>query len=58
MDFKYSLHIEHFIDIEIFFAIRHEVTFLREENVPTCKIGKLGDPTGGGTGDGGGGEGS
>ena len=48
MNFICSLHIEHFIDMEIFLAIRHEVMFMREEDFPTCKLGKLGDPTGGG----------
>ena len=48
MNFTYSLHIEHFIDMEIFLAIRHEVRFLREEDFPTCKLGKLGEPTGAG----------
>ena len=55
MNFIYSLHIEHFIDIEILLAIRHEVMFMRDEDFPTCKSSKLGDPTGGGRGDGGGG---
>ena len=30
MNSRYSLHIEHFIDMEIFLAIRHEVMFLRD----------------------------
>ena len=49
MNFIYSLHIEHFIDMEISLAIRHEVMFyMREEELPTCELSKLGDPTGGG----------
>ena len=52
MNFIYSLHIEHFIDMEIFLAIRHEVMFMRDEHFPTCKLSKLGDPTGGGRGGG------
>ena len=51
MNFIYSLHIEHFIDMEIFLAIRHEVMFMREEDFPTCNLGKLGQPAGGGRGE-------
>ena len=45
MNFIYSIHIEHFIDIEIFLAIWHEVMSMHEEDLPTCKLGKLGNPT-------------
>ena len=41
---------EHFIDMEIFLAIRNEVIFMRDEDFPTCKLSKLGEPTGGGRG--------
>ena len=43
MNFVYSLHIEHFIDMEIFLAIQHKVMFMRDEDLPTSK---LGDPPG------------
>ena len=48
MNFVYSLQIEHFIDMEIFLAIRHDVMFMRDEDFSTCKFNKSGDPTGGG----------
>ena len=48
MNFISSLHIEHFIDVEIFLAIGHEVMFMRDEDFPAWKLSKLGDPTGGG----------
>ena len=54
MNFIYSLHIEHFIGMEIFLAIRHVVMFMRDEDVPTCKLSKLGDPLGEEGGGGGG----
>ena len=38
MNFIYSLHKEHFIDMEIFLAIRDKVMFMREEDFPTCKL--------------------
>ena len=47
MNFIYSIQIEYFIDMEKFLAIRYEVVFMREEDFPTCKLGKLQDPTGG-----------
>ena len=50
MNFTYSLHIEHLIDMEIFLAIRHEVMFMRDEDFPICKLSNLEDPTGGGRG--------
>ena len=46
MNFIYSLHIEYFIDMEIFLATRRELMFMRDD-LPTCKLSKLGDPTGG-----------
>ena len=52
--FMRSLHIKHFIDVEIFLAIRQEVMFMRDEDLPTCKLSRLGDSTGGGIGRGGG----
>ena len=52
MNFICSLHIGHFIDMEIFLAIRHEVMFIREEDFPTCKLGKLREPIAGGRGGG------
>ena len=36
--------------MEIFLAIRHKVIFTFEEDFPTRKFGKLGEPTGGGKG--------
>ena len=53
MNFIYSLRIEHFIDMEISLALRHEVMFMRDEDFPTYKLSKLGEPTGGGRGGGG-----
>ena len=50
MNFVYSLYIEHFIGMEIFLAIRQEVMFMREEDFPACKLGKLEEPTGEGGG--------
>ena len=50
MNFIYSLHIEHFIDMELFLAIPHEAMFMRDKDFPTCKLSKLGDPTGAGRG--------
>ena len=47
MNFIYSLHIEHFIDMEIYLTIRYEVMFMSDKDFPTCKLSKLGDPTGG-----------
>ena len=42
MNFIYSLHIKHFIEMEIFIAMRHEVMFnLREKDFPTWKLDKL-----------------
>ena len=53
MNFIYSLYVEHFIDIKIFLAIRHEVMFMCDKDFLACKLSKLGDPTGGGRGGGG-----
>ena len=50
MNFIYALHIERFINMEIFLVIRHEVMFMRDEDFPTCKLSKLGEPTGGESG--------
>ena len=50
MNFIYSLDIEHFIDMAILLAIRHEEMFMRDEDLPTCLLSKLGDPTRGGRG--------
>ena len=36
INFIFSLHIKHVIEMEIFLAIRHEVMFMREEDFPTC----------------------
>ena len=46
MNFIYSPYIQHFIDMEIFLAIRHGVMFMSDEDFPTCKLSKLEDPTG------------
>ena len=40
--------------MQLFLAIRHKVIFMSEEDFPTCKLGKLGEPTGGGRKGGGG----
>ena len=41
MNFIYSLYTEHLIEMAIFLAIRHEIMFMRDEDFPTCKLGKL-----------------
>ena len=45
MNFIYLLQTEHFIDMEIFWAIRHRLLFVREEDFPTSKLGELGEPS-------------
>ena len=52
MNFIYSLHIEHFINMEIFLATKHKVMFMHDEDFPTCKLSKFEEPTGGGRGGG------
>ena len=51
MNFIYSLHIKHFIGMEIFLAIRHEVMFRRDEDFPKCKLSNLEEPNGEGRGE-------
>ena len=45
MNFIYSLHIEQFIEMEIFLAIRHEIMFMRDKDFPRCTLSKLGNHT-------------